>query len=407
MFRLLIHPKFRLLFVNSMLGDMGNIAFFMTQGWVALLITDSPFWVGAVVGVQGLGLLLLGTIGGVMADRFERRNLVIGAQAVEAALALGIGALVLTDTVALWHLMVLGFLYGTANAVRIPSRNALIYDLVGKEQLLKGTAANYLAYQVVAIVGPLITGPILDNFVGWAYVFIGSAVSLAAVVLSFLRHERTRPEPPADGAEKRPSPLGDLLQGLSYGFRTPTIRALVVLALAVELFGWPHETMLPVMAEKVLRVGGTGYGYILAASGTGAILFTASLSRFGGSLSKVKLTLATAAAFGLFLILFGYSPWFGLSLLLIGVAYGMGFIYETMMSTLLQTAGPAHMRGRLLSFQSTIWGLSAVAGFYMGAIANATDARAAIAIGGGVLIVVSFFILPMVSRLRETPEGVR
>ena len=403
MLRLLLHPKYRFLFVNSMFGDLGNTAFFMAQGWLTLLLTDSPFWVGAVFGSQGLGLFLVGIFGGVIADRFDRRKMVIAAQTVEAAIALGIGALVFTGAVAPWHLMVLGFGHGIASAVRIPSRNALIYDLVGNKQLLKGTAANYLAYQIVAIIGPLIVGPVLDNSVEWAYVLIGSSVLTGAVVLSFLRYDKVEPDEQADTPLKPQSLFRDLIDGLSYGFKTPTIRALVVLALAVELLAWPHEAMLPVMADDVLLVGARGDGDILAAAGAGAILFTTAFSRYRGSFSRVKLTLIAAAAFGLFLIAFAYSHWFGLSLLIIGVAYGMGFIYETLMSTLLQTSGPEHMRGRMLSFQSTIWGLSAVGGFYIGAIANATDARAAIAIGGGVLLVVSVFILPMVSRLTRKP----
>jgi MFS family permease len=377
------------------------IVFFVSNGWLALTLTDSPFWVGATAGSVGVGLAGFSVFGGVLADRLDRRKLLMGAQVWMAIVGTVMAVLVATGRVEVWHLMVAGLSFGMSNAVELPSRNAFTMDLLGRENLLRGVATNFVTAQIMGIAAPLVAGQVLERFDdSWAYVVVAGSNVLAVTLLLPLRYQR--PE-----VSQHRTPLRALREGLAYGIKTPMIRALILMGLAAEIFGWSHETMLPVMAGDVLKVGAAGLGYMLSAAGAGSLVFTLILANLRDIRRKGLVVALAAAGFGLFLMAFAYSPWFPLSLLLIAVAYGMGHVYEALVTTALQTAVPDEMRGRVLSFQTAVWGISSLAGFVAGAIASALGAPAAIAIGGGVLIVSALSLLPMASRLRERAEAAR
>ncbi|MBM3948666.1 MAG: MFS transporter [SAR202 cluster bacterium] len=399
MLAILRHPKYRFFFANTLCRDLGVIVFFVSNGWLALTLTDSPFWVGATAGSVGVGLAGFSVFGGVLADRLDRKKLLMGAQVWMAVVATVMAALVATGRVELWHLMLAGFSFGVSNAVELPSRNAFTMDLMGRGNLLRGVATNFVTAQIMGIAAPIVAGQVLEAFDdSWAYVVVAGSNMVAVTMLLPLRYQR-----PAV-AEHR-TPLRDLREGLAYGFRTPLIRGLILLGITGEVFGWSHETMLPVMAGDVLKVGAAGLGYMLSAAGAGSLAFTLVLANLRDIRRKGLVAVVAAAGFGLFLVAFAYSPWFSLSLLLIALAYGMGHVYEAVVTTALQTAVPDGMRGRVLSFQTAVWGISSLAGFVAGAIANALGAPAAIAIGGGVLVVSALSLMPMASRLRERPEA--
>ena len=399
MLAILRNPKYRFFFANSLCRDLGAIVFMVSNGWLALTLTDSAFWVGATAGAVGVGLTSFSVFGGVLADRLDRKKLLMGAQVSMAVVGAVLAVLVATDLVEVWHLMVGGLVFGVTSAVELPSRNALTMDLVGKENLLRGAATNFASSHLMSIVAPIVAGLVLDAFDdSWAYVVVCGANVVAVGMLLPLRYQR------AEISQHR-TPLRDLREGLRYGIGTPMIRGLILLAVVAEVFGWSHETILPVMAGEVLKVGASGLGYMLSAAGAGAVVFTFALTSLREVKRKGLVVALAACGFGVFLVVFAYTPWFSVSLLVIALAYGMGMTYETVLTTALQTAVPDEMRGRVLSFQTAVWGISSLAGFVAGAIAGVLGAPAAIAIGGGVLIVSALSLLPMAARLRERPEA--
>jgi MFS family permease len=394
------NPQFRLLWIGGAFNDMGLTMYMMAHGWLALSITNSPFWVGASVGTGGLGMMGFSVFGGVLADRMDRRKLIIAAQLVQTAIAITLSVLILTDNAVLWHVLFFGLLQGAAISVKIPARLALTMDVAGRERLLSATAAVFASMTAMGVVTPLVGGVVVSTFhIGWAYVIIGCSYLLSASVL-------TRLDSVARTARTSASPWQDLKEGVRYVFSTPLIRTLMIMIMIVESFGWAHEAMLSVMARDVLGVGASGLGYLLAAASGGGAISTMVVSNLGDIKEKGRLLVASLVGFGFFLILFAAARWFPLSMILLAFAYASAVTYESAMSTLLQTMVPDEMRGRILSFQTFTWGLTGLAGFHTGAIATAVGAPIAIAIGGAVVLLNALRMLPSTSRYREQPADV-
>ncbi len=380
MILLVRNPKFRLLLIAGLFSDVGITLYILAHGWLALLVTDSAFWVGATAGMAGLGMMLCSGFAGVMADRLDRRALFIVSQTVQAAVFAGVALLIFTDRIELWHILATALADGMLMAVKLPARMTLVLDVAGRENLLKANAANFAAMTTAGIIVPLVAGPVVDTFgIGWIYVVMVVALVMSGVLMVFLRGFG------ASGEKRDTSPLADLKEGVRYTLGTPQIRLLILMMLSSEVFGWSHETMMPVMAGKVLDVGPTGLGYMFSAGSAGALISSLTLSALGEGRNGGRLLVFGYMGFGLCLVLFAASPWLPLSLVLLVGAYGSGVLYETTLITILQSAVPHDMRGRVMSIQSFTWGMTGFSGFYTGSIAALLSAPVAIAIGGSVL----------------------
>ncbi len=399
--RLIIeNARFRLLWFSGTVNNLGIILYFTVHGWLTLAVTDSAFWVGATAGVHGVALVVFSVLAGVLADRFDRRRLLLYGQTIQAAMAFAIAALVFTEQIALWHILLAGILEGMVVAVKVPCRMTLTQDVVGRERLLSATAASMVSMTAMGIAAPLVGGFVVGVFdIAWGYVIIGSAYLVASLLLVALRDAPRL-------ARTLSTPWQDMKSGVRYVFVTPAVRALILLGVTSEVFGWAHESMLPVMARDVLKVGPQGLGYLLAAGSIGGFLSTLVISSRRDIQNKRLMLLLGYAGFGAFLVLFAFSPWFGLSLVLLAAAYACAMAYESAFGTLLQTTVPDEVRGRVVSFQLFTWGLNGVSGFHTGAIAAALGAPIAIAAGGGVVILNALRMARRASRLhRAEPEA--
>ena len=380
MILLVRNPKFRLLLIAGLFSDVAITLYILAHGWLALQVTDSAFWVGATAGMAGLGMMLCAGFAGVMADRLDRRALFIVAQTVQAAMFAVVALLVFTDRIELWHILATALADGMLMAFKLPARMTLVLDVAGRENLLRANAANFAAMTTAGITVPLAAGPVVDTFgIGWVYVVMVVALVISGVFMVFLRGFG------ATGDKRDTSPLADLKEGIRYTLGTPQIRLLILMMLSSEVFGWSHETMMPVMAGKVLDVGPTGLGYMFSAGSAGALISTLTLSALGEGRNGGRLLVFGYIGFGACLVLFAASPWLPLSLVLLVGAYGSGVLYETTLITVLQRAVPHDMRGRVMSIQSFTWGMTGFSGFYTGSIAALLSAPVAIAIGGSVL----------------------
>ncbi len=375
------NPRFRLLWSSSVVNFVGLISYFTVHGWLALAVTDSEFWVGATFGMNGLSLVLFSTGAGVLVDRLNRKKLILVALVCQASTAAAIAALIFAEQIHIWHILVVSFIDGSVMSFKVPSRSALVLDVVGRRNMLKATAATAAAATGVGIAVPPLAGMIIDSYgIGWAYVAMSGAFAASGVILAFLRGVRRAER------KTKTSPRQDLGDGIKYVFMTPAVRLLFLLLLSAEIFGWAHEVMMPVMAGKVLNAGPTGLGYLLSAGNAGALLASLVLSGTGDIRRKGLALIGGYIVFGVFLVLFALSEWLLLSLTLIAIAYASATLYETVLETLLQTSVPDEMRGRVLSFQMFTWGVTGVTGFYTGAVAALIGAPLAIAIGGGVVV---------------------
>lgn len=361
--------------------EVGVISYFTVSGWLALTLTNSPFWVGATAGMGGLALAMSSLFAGVIVDRVDKRNLIIASQMVQMALSFAIAFLIFTDNIALWHILTMAFLRGLAASVKITSTRTLIMDIVGRSELLAANAATIAAFTIMGIIMPPVVGFVVERAnIGWTYVVMGCAGIGAAVLLGFLRGVESRRR------TERTSPIQDMVAGLRYVVNTPIVRSLIILGLIGEIFAWGHEAMLPVMARDVLEVGPTGLGYLYSAGSVGALIASLILSTGSDISNKGRLMIAGYVGIGVFLILFAWSPWFLLSLFMIAIANFMGAGSFTILETMLQTSVPDDMRGRVLSLQSFGFGMSGVTGFQTGAVAALLGAPVAITIGAGIVL---------------------
>ena len=404
MILLVRNAKFRLLWIAGLFSDMAITMYILAHGWLALQVTDSAFWVGATAGMAGLGMMLCSGFAGVMADRLDRRALFVGAQTVQAAMFAAVAVLVFTDRIELWHILATALADGMLMAVKLPARMTLVLDVAGRQNLLKANAANFVAMTCAGITMPLVAGPVTATFgIGWIYAGMVCAFMASSAHMVFLRGFGT------SGVKRDTTPLADLKEGIRFTLGTPHLRLLILMMLSSEVFGWSHETMLPVMAGKVLDVGPTGLGYMFSAGSAGAFISSLALSALGEGRSAGRLLVFGYIGFGACLVLFAASPWLPLSLVLLLAAYGSGVLYEATLITVLQRAVPHDMRGRVLSIQSFTWGMTGFSGFYTGSIAALLSAPIAIAVGGSVLALnglrVSRRVMRVYSRASTQPES--
>ncbi|MCI0439164.1 MAG: MFS transporter, partial [Chloroflexi bacterium] len=299
--RLIIeNARFRLLWFSGTVNNLGIILYFTVHGWLTLAVTDSAFWVGATAGVHGVALVVFSVLAGVLADRFDRRRLLLYGQTIQAAMAFAIAALVFTEQIALWHILLAGILEGMVVAVKVPCRMTLTQDVVGRERLLSATAANMVSMTAMGIGAPLLGGFVVGVFdIAWGYVIIGGAYLVASLLLTALRGVPRL-------ARTLSTPWQDMKSGVHYVFATPAVRALILLGVTSEVFGWAHESMLPVMARDVLKVGPQGLGYLLAAGSVGGFLSTQDISSRRDIQNKRRMLLLGYAGFGVFLVLFAF-----------------------------------------------------------------------------------------------------
>ena len=351
----------------------------LALGWLVLDITNSPLWVGISAGVAGIGMTLFSPVAGVLADRYNRKHLLILSLLVQSFAAIILGILLLMDLLQLYHALLFSFVSGLTGSVKFSCKMALTLDLAGRNNLLKGVAANFFSMTIMGVVAPLAGGLILVELgMGQAFFLVGSLLLVSLMVVSLLKGIES---PQYRGA----SHVDDFMEGVRYVFRSPSVRLLILAVMVSETFGWAVESMLPVIARDELGLGPEGFSYLMSAGALGAAVTTVTISVVPNIENKGKLVLLGIIGFGVGLIVFAFSKLLILSLFCLAFTFGCGVAFESGLSTLIQEVIPDRMRGRVLSFQTFCWGFSGMAGFHAGPIAALLGAPIAVAIGGGVV----------------------
>ena len=395
----LAYPGYRLLWAGVICTGM---TFGMEQvalAWFVYQASDSPLLVGALQGVRTIPMLIFSPLGGVMADRFDRRRLMMLSNLLTGACALTLGLLMLTGQAQLWHVFTLSGLTGAAFAFSIPPRQALMPNLVERRHLMNAVALQILGFQLTGVVAPTIAGLMVARFNTGA-VFLVNTVLFALVVLL-----TSRIRPPAQAGPATGSMLAHFGEGLRYVAREPTLRTVLVLGSFAVVFGMPVVTLLPVFARDLFQVGATGLGYMNSALGVGAFIATATVASMGNLSRRGWLLIGACFGLGLGLVLFGLSPWLpgGLALGIIALmVVGAGqFTYVTTMDTIIQLTAPDHLRGRVMSVVSLTFGATPLGNIMAGAIASARTAPVAVWSLSAVVLGAGLYSAAFVRRLRK------
>lgn len=386
---------FRFLWANLLITGMGMSIAMIAQGWLVLDLTNSSGWVGVVAAVRGTGQLSMGLMGGVIADRVDRRRLIIAVQMSMATLVLVTGVLVVTDLIRVWQIMIIVLLEGMIFAVNMPARTSFTYDLVGPRAVLNATAANFSAFNISRIAGPAAGGLVIASLGTGTGFLIGAATYVLALPLLL----RVASRPRHISTDR--SVLADLREGVSYALDNRPLRAVLVMSVLTETFGFAYIHMMPVFARDVLDVGPSGLGFLSTAGGVGALVATISVASLGDYKHRGWLLVAMAFGFGVAIVLFALSPWFALSLVLVGLVGATGTAYDSLMATVVQTIAPDHLRGRMMGLLGLTFGMNPIGGLIAGVSGTAIGVPRAISFCGGVVMLYALRMTSLAPRLQS------
>ncbi len=395
--------NYRLFFAGQLVSVTGSWIQTTAQAWLILQLTHSPFMLGLLITVQFLPVSVAGPLGGVIADRFPKRTVLIATQS-----AFGLAAAVLAGLTWAGHprpllVFVIVFGFGIINVVDGPTRQAFVTEMVGREQLSNAVALNSLVFNSARVVGPAVAG-VLVGTAGVAWCFALNAVSYGAVIVGLWLIRSDLLHRPARGAATPAGTLRQLREALAYVRRTPDLALAIGLVAVVSTFTLNFSIFLPALARQTLRVGATGFGLLSAALGVGA-LAAALVVAYRGRADWRGL-LGGCTALGVFMLLAGLAPDLPLAMLFLALA-GAGMIaYTSMTNTLIQLRTPAHLRGRVMGLYLWIFlGTAPIGSLATGAIEQAGGAPLGMTIGGLLAVGTSVAgIAVLLHRRRPTPR---
>jgi MFS family permease len=398
-FAALAIPNYRRYIAGQSVSLIGTWMQMSAQAWLVLSLTGSATTLGVIIALQTLPVLLLGPYGGVVADRIDKRRLMVLLQMAMGVQALILGVLTVTGAVRLWEIGVLAVLLGLNNAFENPARQSFMLELVGGESLRNAVSLNSVLVNVARVIGPAVAGVLIAT-VGEGPCFLANAASFAAVVTSLVTLDRgaIRPSPPS-GREP-----GQLREGLRYVRRTPELGVpLLMMGLAGAL-AYEFQVTLPVMARQGLHVGATGYGFMTAAMGVGAVvggLFVATKGRTG-----LPTLVLAATAFGVVLLFAGLAPSLPVELFALALAGGASISFMSTSNSTLQLSAAPSMRGRVMSLWFVAFqGSTPIGGPIVGWVMAQAGARAGLGLGGVTCLLTA--LLGLLALRRLTPGGFR
>ena len=341
-------------------------------------------------------MLLVSLPAGVFADRTHKRRVVTITQCLSMLQAFAIAALIWTHRVELWHVAAAAVFLGLVNAVDIPTRQAFIVEIVGKDDLMNAIALNSSAFNAARIVGPAIGGVLIGS-AGIAACYFLNGVSYLAVVAGLLLMRMPPWVPPpvtGDG-------LARFREGVRYIAGDRRVRALVLNTALLSIFGFPYLVLMPVFARDVLRVGATGLGFLMAAMGVGAVISALGVAAIGQRLPKGRVVALAAPAFGVAVAAFAITPWFPVALGILLLSGGAMIANNAVTNTLLQTVVPDGLRGRVMGAYAFVFvGMAPLGAFQAGWLAERIGVQEAVAAGGLVCAAASLVLWRLVPEVR-------
>jgi MFS family permease len=377
-----IHRNFRLFWIGQTVSLIGSWMQQVGQGWLALELTNSALMVGLVSAAGTFPVLLFSLYGGVVADRRSRLRIVVVCQALLLLEAVALWWFTWTGLVNVQWLLALATMGGVVAAFEIPARQALMVDLVAREDLVDAIALNSGGFNLARIVGPSLAAIVLANF-GLAWCFAVNALSYFAVLGSLARIKLPRWTP----VQHLVSPFEELKQGLNYIRRSRLVSALMGVIAIYSIFGFQYLTMMPVVARDILNTGASGYGLLLTFVGIGALTGALLLAGLGARIRRGRLFNATAYAFS------GLTIVFSLTRSLYVAAFLLLFLGLTMLITgalangILQSVVPDELRGRVMATYVFVYvGFTPIGSLIAGVVSRFVGVEWAIFSGGVVML---------------------
>jgi MFS family permease len=398
-FRSLSYRNYRLFFGGQSISLIGTWMQRIAMPWLVYHMTGSAFMLG-VIGFAGqIPTFLLAPIAGVYTDKFNRYKVLLVTQIVSLIQALILAVLALTGTLEMWHIVVLSIALGCINAFDVPARHSFVIEMVEKkEDLGNAIALNSMMFNGARLIGPSFAGILLAS-AGEGICFLINAISYIFVISSLLMMKVEKKE----ARRKESNVIRDLKEGFNYTFGFAPIKYLILLLALISLLGSSYQVLIPVFAKEVLHGGSDTFGFLMGATGFGALIGALYLASRESVLRLGRLVPAATALFGAGLIALSFISNFNISLILM-IVIGLGLMLQTAASnTILQTITDDDMRGRVLGFYTiAVMGTAPFGSLLAGYLARVVGTTAAIMIGGAACFTGALLFLRKLPELRRS-----
>lgn len=398
-FRALRHRNFQLYVFGQLVSLAGTWMQSVAQGWLVYQISHSEAMLGVVGFAAAIPALIISPWAGVVVDRVPKRKLLVATQTLAMLLAFVLAFLTFTNTVQVWHIVLLAVGIGFVNAFDGPARQAFVVEMVGRDDLPNAIALNSMTFNAARVIGPAFGGLLLAT-VGSAWCFFFNGVSFLAVIVSLLMMKISH-QPPKHTQQ---GVWEQLRSGVVYAVHHAELRGLLALALFFCSFGISYMTILPAYVQQVVHADATAYGLLTAAAGLGAVTGAFVIATYGDRGYRGRWLFAAAMTFPFLLTAFGYTRDLTLSLVLMYLL-GIGFMLQfTLINTLLQTRVDDHMRGRVLSLYTLIlFGFGPIGNLFIGWFSEAIGLSLAIAVTAAITFVSAVAVFVWTPILRKLP----
>lgn len=393
-FRALSYPDFFWFWSSYFVANVGSWMQGVAQGWLLFEMTASPFFLGLFSSLRMVLLLCFFVLGGLMSDRWARRKIMLWIQIIAATSALVLASLVSFETIQVWHIFVLGAITSTTWAFEQPVRQAMIPQLVPRQDLVNALALNAVTWHGAGLLGPSLVGISVGRIGidGCFYINVVSHLTVMGALI--LMHV------PANTTEgRRPTVLQSLGDGFGYVRRERVITTFLLVSSIFSIFGRSFITLLPVFAKEVLRVGASGLGFLASAPGLGTIIGALGLAASGRVEARRGILVTILLAFSASLFAFAATADFQIAFVCLVLVGALSTVFETLLNTAIQLRVAESYRGRVMGFYGlTGGGLRELGGMQAGFVAEWSSAPFAIEAGAVTLAVIGFFFLG--ARLR-------
>ena len=395
MFRSLRTRNYRLWFFGQTVSQSGTWMQSVAQYWLVLELTHSAFDLGITAALQFAPVLVFGTVGGLLADRVDKRRLLLATQTAFTVQAVVLWALVASGSVQLWMVWALALLYGFINVVDNPSRQAFVMEMAGRDDLANAIALNSVIVNVSRIVGPALAGVLIAT-VGLSWAFLANAVSFAAVIAALyaMRPADLHRRPPVARAK------GQIRAGLDYAWGAWELRIPLLMMAVIGTLAYNFSVILPLYAHDVFHRGAGTYSSLTVAMGAGALaggLIVASRRRPG-----YRLLVAVSLAFGVAILGVAVAPTLPMVIVLLALMGGASLMFIAVANSLLQLNSSAAMRGRVMSLWAIVFlGSTPIGAPLIGFLAEHYGARFALGVGGVATVLVALWAGFALRRIRD------
>lgn len=401
-FPALRHRDFQLFFAGQGISLIGTWMQNIAQPWLVLTLTDSPLLLGLVVTFQTLPQMLFSIFVGPLIDRLPKKKILIFTQTSFMILAAILGILTVASVVKYWHVLVIALLFGFLNTIDMPTRQAYMVELVGRDDLMNAIALNSSIFNLARIVGPAVGG-ILIGLLGVGACFIINAISYLAVIIQLMKISVIGLNPDAQINIRLKGLLTDIIYGIKYVFSREKMKITVILFCILSIFCMNFSVLIPVFAQNFLKLNSKGFGMLMTAMGVGALLGALFLALSKSSNPKLSTIIFAAFGFSIGEIFMFFAGNFHLAFALLTLIGFFMILFTTFINTTLQLGSEDNVRGRVMSVYSFVFvGVAPIGSMYAGALLSKFNANLAFSICGLIgligIFIIGYFLLKRENR---------